>query len=208
MQHPLEAVPTAYRLRFFLACLLLTVILFSVFRALDRPLRTSVSPQGIVSFEFARTPENAQMMIDFWTGRMVVKVYTDGVNSNALVAPAGESFEYNPIPVLHAAFGLGLDYLFMPAYSLALAFATLLAMQRHAGWVKSLGALAGYAAFIAALFDAVENFALWQILLGAYQSVYPALAAFCASVKFGLLIFGLLVALFGWLWPGKQRSIG
>jgi hypothetical protein len=106
---------------------------------------------------------------------------------------------------MYAAFGLGLDYLFMPVYALTLAFGTLLATQKHEGWIKSLGALAGYGAFAAALFDTVENFALWQILLGAYESSFPAVAAFCASFKFGLIGLGLLVGLSGWLLPKKNR---
>lgn len=199
MQHPLESVPTQYRKRFFFTCLALAFILFSVLRMLDKPLQTPVSPDGIVSFEFARTPQRAQEIIDFWTGRVIITTFTDGQNANGLMEPAGDSFVYNPLPMIHAAFELGLDYLFMPAYALALAFGTLLATQRHAGWVKSLGAVAGYGAFAAALFDAVENFALWQVLSGAYSSGSPAIAAFCASIKFGLLIFGVLVALPAWM---------
>ncbi len=203
MQHPLESVPTAYRRRSFITCLGLTIILFGVLRVLDKPLQNPMSPDGIVSFEFARTPENAQTMIGVWTGRLVVTTYRDGENANALIQPAGDSLVYNPIPMLHAAFGLGLDYLFMPAYALTLAFATLLTMQKHTGWVKSLGSVAGYGAFAAALFDAVENYALWQVLSGVYNSGYPAIAAYSASIKFGLLIFGILVCVLGRLWRKK-----
>jgi len=56
----------------------------------------------------------------------------------------------------------------------------------------------------AALFDAVENFALWKILLGAWASPWPELAAVCAQVKFGLLLLGLVYALAGWGLPGKK----
>jgi hypothetical protein len=62
----------------------------------------------------------------------------------------------------------------------------------------------GYGAFVAALFDAVENFALWRILSGAFESNYPAIAAFCASIKFVLLIVGVIYALGGWLLPEKK----
>lgn len=205
MKHPLESVPVEYRKRFFFICLGLTFILFCIFRVLDKPLRTPASPDGIVSFEFARTSQRAQMMIDAWTGRVTISIFTDGEHSNARIVPSGESFLYNPVPMINAAFGLGLDYLFMPAYALALALGTLLAMQKHGGFVKTLGAVAGYGAFAAMLTDAIENFALLQVLLGAYTSRYPAMAAFCASVKFGLLLFGILVGLFGWLWPKKTR---
>ena len=202
MQHPLESIPVEYRKRFFITFLSLTLILFAVFRVLDQPLRTPASPNGIVSFELARTPQQAQAIIDVWTGRTII--FTDGENSNAVTVPPGEPFAYNAVPTIHAAFGLGIDYLFMPLYALALAFGILLASQKHEGRIKSLGAVGGYGAFAAALFDAVENFALWQILLGAYESSYPAVAAFCASIKFGLIVFGLLVGFVGWLLPKKE----
>jgi len=176
MHHPLEFVPNISRKRFFFTFLFLTLILFAVFRVLDQPLRTSAAPNGIVSFELARTPENAEYMLSSWS----------------------REGKFN------AAFGLGIDYLFMPLYSLALAFGTLLAAGRHSGWLKLIGAVTGYGAFAAALFDAVENFALFQILLGAYQSPYPAIAAICATIKFGLLIFGLVYAFAAWLLP-RQR---
>ena len=173
MKHPLEKIPDEYRKRLFFTFLFLTLILFAVFRVLDQPLRTSAAPNGIVSFELARTPENAEYMLSSWSRE-------------------GKS---------NAAFGLGIDYLFMPTYAFALAFGTLLAAGKHSGWTKSLGAVAGYGAFAAALFDAVENFALFQILLGAYESSYPAIAAVCATIKFGLLVFGLVYALISWLLP-------
>jgi hypothetical protein len=105
---------------------------------------------------------------------------------------------------MYAAFGLGLDYLFMPSYAFALAFGTLLAAGRHSGWLKSLGAVAGYGAFAAALFDAVENFALFRLLLGSIDSPYPEIAAICATIKFALLIFGLIYAFAAWLLPRKS----
>ena len=107
------------------------------------------------------------------------------------------------IPYLFAAFGLGIDYLFMPVYAIALAFGTLLALNKHSGWLGSLGAVAGYGAFAAAVFDAVENYALFHILLNQIYSPYPEIAYYCASIKFTLLIFGLLYALTG-LIPTKK----
>jgi hypothetical protein len=156
----------------------LTLILFGVFRVLDIPLRTPAAPNGTVSLELAGGVERTNHMLASW------------------------SREGN----LGAAFGLGLDYLFMPVYAFALAFGTLLAADRHEGWLKSLGAVAGYGAFAAAVFDAVENFALFQILLNRPQSPYPEIALYCALVKFGLLIAGLVYALGGWLWLKAMKT--
>ena len=176
MKHPLDFIPSNSRKPIFFTLFLLTLILFAVFRILDQPLITSAAPNGIVSFELAGTPTAAQSMINSWdaTAR------------------------------LFAAFGLGLDYLFMPTYAFALAFGILLAAGRHKGWVKFVGAVAGWGALAAPLFDAVENYSLWHILLGQVNSPYPAVAAFCATIKFSLLILGLLYALIAGILPKQS----
>jgi len=194
MQHPLEFVSNLYRKRLFFTFLFLTLSLFAVFRVLDQPLRTPSAPNGTVSFELAGSPLQAQAITDEWKR-----------SSLLLSEVAGQA---NPdivnIPYAFAAFSLGIDYLFMPVYAFALVFGTLLAANRHGGWLKSLGAVAGYGAFVAAVFDAVENYALFQILLNRIVSPYPEIAFYCASLKFGLLSFGLLYALTGWLLPRQS----
>ena len=185
MKHPLENIPVTSRKPFFWAFFVGTLVLFVVFRVLDAPLRTPAAPNGIVSFELAGTPEKAFQILVSW----------GLANDEApIVLPKGK---------LYAAFGLGLDYLFMPMYATALALGILLAAGRHTGWFASLGAWLGWGAYAAALFDAVENFALWKVLLGAVFSAWPSVASVCASVKFGLLVLGLVFALVGWSWPKK-----
>ena len=193
MRHPLESIPDQYRKQMFLTFLIPTLILFAVFRVLDQPLRTDTAPNGIVSFELAGDPATAGAILDSWKQLSLLLSSVAGRPNPDIVN----------VPYVFAAFGLGIDYLFMPLYAFALAFGTLIATQKHAGVIKSLGALAGYGGFASALFDAVENYALFQTLLGWYQSGYPAIAAFCASVKFGLLVLGLLVCLAGWILPKK-----
>ena len=182
MQHPLEFVSTEYRKRLFFAFLIPTLILLIIFEILDQPLKTPASPNGILSFELAHTSEKAFQILVSW-----------------------ESIPNPGMPIkrerLFAAFDLGIDYLFMPLYAFALAFGTLLAANRHGGGFKSLGAVAGYGAFVAAGLDAVENYALFQILLNRMQSPYPEIAFYCASIKFALLIFGILYGTVSGLWP-------
>lgn len=173
--HPLDFLPLHLRKPLFFALLALTLGLFAVFRALNAPLVTAEAPDGIVAFELAGSPEKSAAVLASW----------------------------NETARLFAAFGLGLDYLFMLCYALALSLGTLLASGRHEGRFKVLGALAGWGSLAAALADAVENVALWKILLGTGESPLPQLAAICAQVKFGLLLLGLLYALAGWLLPKK-----
>jgi hypothetical protein len=136
MQHPLEFIPDEYRKRIFFTLLVLTLILFAVFRALDQPLRTPAAPNGIVSFELAGNAQTARTITDSWKQISLLLSSVAGQPNPDIVN----------VPYVFAAFGLGLDYFFMPVYALALAFGTLLAAERHAGWLRLLGAVAGYQA--------------------------------------------------------------
>jgi hypothetical protein len=176
MRHPLTFIPSDKRKPTFLPLLALTLVLFAVFRVLDTPLRTAAAPNGIVSFELAGSPGNAQAMVASWS-------------------------EYAR---LFAAFGLGIDFLFMPIYALALSLGILLAAGRHPGKFESFGVWMGWGALIAPLFDAVENYGLLHSLLSPLFSLWPVGSAVSATIKFFLLIIGLAYALIGWLWP-KQK---
>jgi hypothetical protein len=202
MKHPLDFIPDHVRKPVFLALLFPTLGLFIVMQMLNRPLITPASPKGIVSFELARTAEQSKMIIDVWTGR--ITIFTDGKNYNASPPRPGDTFLYNPIPIIYAAFGLGLDYLFMPFYALTVAFGVLLAAGRHKNWLALLGAWVGWGSLAAALFDATENFALWKILLGEAGSAWPRLAAVCAMIKFGLILLGIGYVLSGALLPKSK----
>ncbi len=164
MSHPLEFLPNNLRKPFFYVFFALTLIIFGVFRQLDQPLRNASAPSGIVSFELARTVDSSQRIADSW-------------NADARLV---------------AAFGLGLDYLFMPVYALALSLGLLLTLDNKPAQYRSFAALMGWGAFAAALFDSVENYALWHVLTNGAVSPYPQISALCATIKFTLLILGLI----------------
>ena len=130
MKHPLECISSAARKPLFFAFLAGTLVLFAVFQLLDAPLRTSAAPNGIVSFELAGTPFQSQAIIDSWHE----------------MAYLVSSVEGEPVPgfINHAysfaVFGLGIDYLFMPIYSTALALGILLAASKHQNWFAVFGA--------------------------------------------------------------------
>lgn len=171
MQHPFEFIPQNLRQPFFYFFLALTLIIFGVFRVLDLPLHTSTALNGIVSFELARDVKISESIVNSW-------------DTNAR---------------LFAAFGLGLDYLFMPAYALALSLGLLLAGSDKPKWYQRVTVWLGWGAVAAALFDAVENYALWQVLTGNISSSLSQLAAICASMKFILLLLGIVGSAFGWV---------
>ncbi len=173
MRHPLDFLPASRRKPLFFTFLALTLGMFAVFRVLDTPLQTPAAPSGIVSFELAWSPGNAQAMVSSWS-------------------------EYAR---LLAAFGLGFDFLFMPIYALALSLGILLAAGRQRGALSALGAWMGWAALLAPLFDTVENYGLLHSLLSPLISLWPLVASICATVKFALLLLGLAYAIIGGLWP-------
>jgi hypothetical protein len=176
IHHPLDIVPANTRKPVFYAALAATLLLMAVFQLiLDPPLRTAAAPNGIVSFELAGTPLNAGQIVSSWDSSVA----------------------------LFAAFGLGFDFLFMPVYATAIAMGVLLAAGRHPGRFATVGAWVGWGAFAAALFDAVENVSLFNILLGSSASSYPLIASLCATVKFGLILLGMGYALLGWALPKK-----
>ncbi len=135
---------------------------------LDQPLRdTLLAPNGIVSFEFAGTPLAAQEMLNLW-------------------GPRGQLF---------CGFLLGLDYLFLVAYSTAIAAGvTRFARGREERVARWAFALA-YAQWVAALLDATENLALFQVLRGLIETKWVLIAYWCAAGKFLLVGLGLLGAL-------------
>lgn len=178
MQHPLEFIPQNLRKPLFTFFLFITLLIFGIFRILDQPLRTPAAPNGIISFELARDLQTSELIINSW-------------DSNAR---------------LFAAFGLGLDYLFMPAYALALSLGLLLVGSRKAHWYRTFTHWLGWAALTAAFFDAIENYALWKILAGLTDSSFPQIAAACASVKFALLVLGLIVSLLGIFVRNKKEQ--
>ena len=162
--------------------LALTIILTIVLQAVDVPLKTAVAPQGIVSYEFAGTIPAAQDILDSWD-----------VDARA-----------------HAGFSLGLDYLYMPAYALTIGLACVWAVRVVGGrkhWLGSLGRVLAFGLGLAALLDAVENYALTTMLFGVVSAPWPAVARWCATGKFALIIAGLVYALAGLLfWLMTRRS--
>jgi hypothetical protein len=175
LRHPLDSLPPNLRLPLFFLFLALTVAGLAVFQLLDQPLRTSAAPSGTISFELAGSVEKAGAILGSWD--------------------AGAR--------LNSAFGLGFDFLFMPAYATALSLGILLAAGRRTGAWPILGKVLGWGAFAAMVFDAVENLALFSVLQGNLIAPYPQLAAGCATVKFGLILMGIFYGLSGWLLPEK-----
>ncbi len=155
-------------------------VLFLIITGVFRFLTTT---PGIVSFELAGSVAASQAIVTAW----------------------------DKTAQLINAFGLGIDYLYMVAYSTIIGVACIWAARRLGAKglpLASLGALLAWGQWGAALFDSVENIALLAQLLNGVAEPYPQIAAFCATLKFLLIILGLLYVAYGALagWLGRTAE--
>ena len=172
MRHPFQSVPSSKRKILFWFLLASTLLLMFILNVVGAPLMTDAAPAGIVSYELAGNPINAEQILSSW-------------NQDAR---------------LHAAFSLGLDYLFMVVYAAAISLGCVWAAEiiRSRGWpLASLGVYLAWGQWLAAILDAVENLGLTLILFNPVVSPWPEIARWCATLKFALIFLGLVYALYG-----------
>ncbi len=178
INNPLMLIDPNKRKTVFTGLLLAIILIFIVFGFLDIPLRTEAAPSGIVSFEMAGSQEKAGQILASWDARAK----------------------------LFAAFGLGFDYLFMVVYATFISLICLMASGRTTGLFSGLGAWLGWGAYLAAVFDSIENIALWNLLVSDASHFWPILAMWCASIKFILIISGVLYGFIGRVLPIRKNS--
>jgi hypothetical protein len=170
--HPFTWLAEPAQRRALALLLVLTLGLMVPMRALDAPLRTDRAPQGIVSFELAGDLPRAREIIASW----------------------------EPQARVHAALGLGLDYLFLLAYSATIALACVRVsgrLRRRGAPLASPGLVLAWAQPAAAALDAAENFGLIQLLRGSERELWAALAWWCAVPKFAIVAAALLYVAIG-----------
>jgi hypothetical protein len=171
-RHPFRWISEPSQKPAFWFLFIFTIVVIVCMQVLGSLLSTEVAPAGIVTFEFARTLSNAQAIITSW-----------GTEGQA-----------------YAGLNLGLDYLFMAAYGLTIGLGCVLVARGLADRVRlltSLGVVLAWGALLAALLDALENYALIRLLLGSNNELWPPVAYWCAGPKFVLVALGLLYIIFG-----------
>jgi len=171
-RHPFIWLSESGQNRAFIPFVVLTLLVMASLQVLGGPLKTETAPAGIVSFEFAGETRSAQSMVESW----------------------GE------LGRVYAGLNLGLDYLFLVSYASAIGLGCVLVGRRTFRWVPWVGWLGiglSWGLWLAALLDAVENYALVRVLLGSAAEGFPLLARWCAIPKFLLVGAGLVYILVG-----------
>jgi hypothetical protein len=109
-----------------------------------------------------------------------------------------------------AFLNLGLDYLFLFLYPIAISLAcNLLARSFDTAWVKNLGLWLSVVSLLPIIFDAVENYAIIQMLKTGVFETWANVARFSAIPKFLFAATGLIYVLIAFLakcagWIGSK----
>ncbi|PTX64003.1 hypothetical protein C8N46_101613 [Kordia periserrulae] len=149
----------------------------------DEPLKSEVSPLGIVSLELAKTLENATQILNTW-------------NATETAMQAAE-------------WSLWFDYVFIITYVLLLCL--MLHRTRRMVWKETtslayrIGTVLITMVVFAGLLDMVENFALLQLFYGDLQSHWVHLAFATATIKFINIVIGILYVIISWLMVGIKK---
>jgi len=161
-----------YKKELLIISAILTLIVFFALRAFDAPLHNNIAPGGVVSFEFAKNIETANNIIDSW-------------DTNAK---------------LNAGLSLGIDYLFLIAYSFLFSISIFLISNKFDAkytLLRKIGLVMSFLLLFAGLCDAIENFALIKLLLGSQNTIFPPIAYYFAGIKFLILGFGIIYIFIG-----------
>jgi hypothetical protein len=174
MSDPFKWLSSTAKRWVLLISILLSLTLLIVMHSMDRQLITAASPRGIVSFELSGSIESAAQILKAW-------------------GPQGR---------VYAALSLGLDYLFLIVYALFISLSCVRIAEyfRQKGRHLAIWGLGlGWAQFLAAFLDAIENAALINLLFDSQHDFWPTIARYCALVKFGIVGLGLAYILSGTL---------
>ncbi|XGB40809.1 MAG: hypothetical protein LVS60_10255 [Nodosilinea sp. LVE1205-7] len=168
------------RKQLFYLSLVVTVLSSLALTAMGAPLTNSQTPWGILSFELCAYGSSCTAIVQSWNSSVQLK----------------------------AALSLGVDYLFMVAYSATLFLGLLMMADPVPPGLRRLTLGAAAAAWLAGAADALENYFLFQILLSPsnLQFAWPATAS--ATVKFILLGFTLGWLAFTYLGYGPHQLFG
>jgi len=158
-----------------------TLLMAWVIMLTGKPLITDAVPFGILSFELAGMPVNAQAILADWGQR-------------------GQAI---------AVFNLGLDYIFALLYGLTLLLGVVwAAKQFRTQALAKLGVFLAVLMPVAVVCDYVENAALYITVLDAGIDPWPQIAWVFAVAKFTLIALGLLYSLLGLFGRRQKRRSG
>jgi hypothetical protein len=157
---------------------IITIVCFLIFILINQlvfaPYSATVPTYGILDFEFAWIPEQILVIFAAWG--------SSGIAINVL--------------------GVWWDFLYIIGYGFFIFGAILLVTRQLEGRFQMIGLWMSLTPLVAGIFDVVENINLLIMLYNtsAFPAFVPFIASLTATIKFTLLIIGILyffIALIG-----------
>lgn len=164
---------------------------------LGADLKSKSAPQGIVSLELASSPKTVERILEDWRGDHPGISMEDNLEKMVQAVPKGKDELALRLTLL--------DFLFLLGYASALSMSCVW-LARRSG-MPALGLALGWAIWLAALLDAVENTLLLRLMNGGVQSSNVLATMGCALAKFVIFLAALGFTCFA-LWKGDQKVLG
>lgn len=186
MWHPFALIDHGHHKLLLVLSIAFTIGAMLALSSFGNPLKIErAAPYGILSFEFAGSPDSAKTIIAEWKKHDVLDV-------------AYQSLRW--------------DFGFIAVYTITFSFVTMLAanVYRRRGLKLAALVMTGLTLgqWLAGGFDVIENCALLHILRteGMAHGAWPFVASVAAGLKFFLIGIGLILA-FPTLFIGKSKSL-
>ena len=150
--------------------LLLIILAVAMMQIQGRSLKTSSSPRGIIDLEFAHTSDRLNEIL-------------------------------SQLNLFDVRLNIGLDFLFIPAYTFFfLCSITVLSNKFGEGPIQNTAKYAGFAVYLAAMLDIVENILMLLSISGYDNELSLSATTLIAGAKFSLVGLVALYLLTGILW--------
>ncbi|UVT16047.1 MAG: hypothetical protein H8K04_00315 [Nitrospira sp.] len=160
--HPFSWVTPVYRWYLLAALLISTAVLMGKLASQGKSLITDAAPRGMLSFQFSWNESGAKNILNSW---------------EHLKAKARDQ--------------LFLDYVFLAIYPLFLSLTCgMLANTPGNEWV-TLGAFLSWLILLAGPLDAVENYALLEMIRSGASEGMAKVAGWCSGFKFAFVLLAL-----------------
>jgi hypothetical protein len=144
----------------------LLIVSMVTMRYFDTYLINKITPNGIISFEFSKTLERSQEILDSWS----------------------------PLAKIFAGLSLGYDFFFLLIYALFISL--LIHKLNERLWIGKpfyrTGEILIWTMFIVVIFEAVENVCLIKLLTGSSYQYWASVAYYFAAAKFLLISISVL----------------
>lgn len=150
--------------KLFVVLLISTLASVFIMQHFDSQLKTTESPMGIISFEFAKDVEKSIKIVDSWQEKNVIKA---------------------------ANINLKYDFVFAFFYISFISLLIFLVSNKRKNSIKIIGKTLIWAMLFIALLEIVENTSLIQLLTGNIKQVWATIAYYTAIPKFSIVFLSI-----------------